>query len=42
MYKASSSDGHAKCFDSNKTMPLKITAKKLLQGILKYRKELAV
>ena len=34
--------GHAKCFNSNKTMSFKASNNKLLKSILKYGKELAV
>ena len=34
--------GYVKHFDSNKTMPFKVTDEKLLKIILKYGKELAV
>ena len=34
--------GYVKHFDSNKTMSLKVTDKKLLKSILKYGKGLAI
>ena len=34
--------GHAKFFNSNKTMSIKASNNKLLKSILKYGKELAV
>ena len=33
---------NAKCFDSNKTISFKVTDKKLLKNILKYREKSAI